>query len=125
MLLSGYVYTCGALVTPPKYDLHGKVVTRKNITCAPPVEIPYYGTDFGRNDICCHCDNEEGETNLHLKGSFQTALPMCMDCENVGKEPVMQRHFGFVCLILFFTSTQQSISYAGRFFLGLTSTKLG
>ena len=31
----------------------------------------------------------------------------------------------FVCLILFFTSTQQSFSYAGRFFLGLTSTKLG
>ena len=24
----------------------------------------------------------------------------------------------FVCLILFFTSTQQSFSYAGRFFLG-------
>ena len=33
--------------------------------------------------------------------------------------------FVFVCLILFFTSTQQSFSYAGRFFLGLTSTKLG
>ena len=31
----------------------------------------------------------------------------------------------FVCLIWFFTSTQQSCSYAGRFFLGLTSTKLG
>ena len=31
----------------------------------------------------------------------------------------------FVCLICFFTSTQQSFSYAGRFFLGLTSTKLG
>ena len=31
----------------------------------------------------------------------------------------------FVCLIYFFTSTQQSFSYAGRFFLGLTSTKLG
>ena len=28
-------------------------------------------------------------------------------------------------LIWFFTSTQQSFSYAGRFFLGLTSTKLG
>ena len=31
----------------------------------------------------------------------------------------------FVCLVCFFTSTQQSFSYAGRFFLGLTSTKLG
>ena len=31
----------------------------------------------------------------------------------------------FVCLILFFTSTQQSFSYAGRVFLGWTSTKLG
>ena len=28
-------------------------------------------------------------------------------------------------LIWFFTSTQQSFSYAGWFFLGLTSTKLG
>ena len=33
--------------------------------------------------------------------------------------------FCFVGLIWFFTSTQQSFSYAGRFFLGLTSTKLG
>ena len=32
---------------------------------------------------------------------------------------------GFDCLICFITSTQQSFSYAGRFFLGLTSTKLG
>ena len=32
----------------------------------------------------------------------------------------------FVCLFVsFFTSTQQSFSYVGRFFLGLTSTKLG
>ena len=31
----------------------------------------------------------------------------------------------FVCLIWFFTSTQQSFSYAGRVFLGWTSTKLG
>ena len=31
----------------------------------------------------------------------------------------------FVCLIWFVTSTQQSFSYAGRFFLGWTSTKLG
>ena len=29
------------------------------------------------------------------------------------------------CLIWFFTSTQQSFSYAGRVFLGWTSTKLG
>ena len=33
--------------------------------------------------------------------------------------------FVFVCLIWFFTSTQQSFSYAGRVFLGWTSTKLG
>ena len=31
----------------------------------------------------------------------------------------------FVCLIWFFTSTQHSFSYAGRVFLGWTSTKLG
>ena len=31
----------------------------------------------------------------------------------------------FVCLIRFLTSTQQSFSYAGRVFLGWTSTKLG
>ena len=32
----------------------------------------------------------------------------------------------FVCLFdLILQSTQQSFSYAGRFFLGLTSTKLG
>ena len=31
----------------------------------------------------------------------------------------------FFCLIWFFTSTQQSFSYAGQVFLGWTSTKLG
>ena len=31
----------------------------------------------------------------------------------------------FVCLIRFFSSTQQFFSYAGRFFLGIISTKLG
>ena len=35
------------------------------------------------------------------------------------------KKFCFVCLIWFFTSTQQSFSYAGRVFLGWTSTKLG
>ena len=38
---------------------------------------------------------------------------------------VMLEGFCLFCLIRFFTSTQQSFSYAGRFFLGLTSTKLG
>ena len=94
MLLSGYDYTCGAPITPPKHSLHGKVVTRKNIICALPVEIPSYGTDFGRNDICCHCGNEEAETNLLLKASFQTVLPMCKDCEKLGKVPVVQKPFG-------------------------------
>ena len=94
MLLSGYDYTCDAPITPPKHSLHGKVVTRKNITCALPVEIPYYGTDFGRRDICCHCGNEEAETNLLLKASFQTVLPICKDCEKLGKVPVVHRPFG-------------------------------
>ena len=94
MLLSGYDYTCGTPITPPKHSLHDKVITRKNITCALPVEIPYYGTDFGRNDIWCHCGNKEAEANLLLKASFQTVLPMCKGCEKLGKVLVVQRLFG-------------------------------
>ena len=66
-------------------------MTHKNITCSLPVEISYYGTNLGRNDICCHCGIEEAETNLHLKESFQTVLPLCKDCEKIGKVPIVQR----------------------------------
>ena len=56
---------------------------------------------------------------------YWCALSRGVTIVNVWTEYVFIYCFLFVCLIWFFTSTQQSFSYAGRVFLGWTSTKLG
>ena len=45
--VSEYDYTCGAPVLPPGNILSSKVMVRASLTCAMPVEIPYYGSELG------------------------------------------------------------------------------
>ena len=80
--LSEYDYTCGA------------VMVRASLTCAMPVEIPNYGSELGRRDICALCAAEEAETDQELKKKYKTVLPICITCKEVGKTPVIQRPFG-------------------------------
>ena len=44
---------------------------RINITCAHPVEIAYYGTGFGRTDICPYCLAEDVQINSDLRKSLK------------------------------------------------------
>ena len=64
-----------------------------------------YAEPFKQSSIWCHFHF----VKKTKKNSFTLPITFCL----------------FVCLIWFFTSTQQSFSYVGRFFLGWTSTKLG
>ena len=43
------------------------VDVRPNLNCAIPVEIPYYGANVGRKDICGHCGCAETQIDLELK----------------------------------------------------------
>ena len=94
LLSEEYEYTCGAPVTPPRHILHGVTMSRDNLTCASPVEIPYYSSDMGRKDICCHCGVEESEVDNDMKKKFRTILPVWADCLKAGKVPVVSRPYG-------------------------------
>ena len=91
--MSEYDYTCGAPVLPPSNTLHSKVMVRAFLTCSMPVEIPYYGSELGKKDICAHCVAEEAEIDQELKKKYKTVLPICIACEE-GKTPVLQCPFG-------------------------------
>ena len=59
-----------------------------------PVEIPYYGADVGRKDICGHCGCAEAQIDLELKKIYKTVLPMCAACQESGKLPITHRPYG-------------------------------
>lgn len=89
--MSEYDYTCGAPVLPPSNAFSSNVVVRASLTCTMPVEIPYYGSELGRRDICAA---EEAETDQELKKKYKTVLPICIACKEEGKTPVLQCPFG-------------------------------
>ena len=69
ILLSEYEYSCGDPITPPRHNdnLLGKVVTRSDLQCLTPIEIPLYGSGLGRQDLCSHYGLEGGIENCeHL-----------------------------------------------------------
>ena len=79
------------------------------VTGKPAPDIPVY-------DVVKENARNSKKRTLHRNMLLPfTGLP----CPRTHKPA---QKFFFIC---FFTSTQQSFSYAGRFFLGLTSTKLG
>ena len=65
---------------------------------------------------------------MHLKQIFNLTLARYFNLGHTDLghvRHILHCFIWWICLILFFTSTQQSFSYAGRVFLGWTSTKLG
>ena len=71
------------------------VDVRPNLNCAIPVEIPYYGANVGRKDICGHCGCAETQIDLELKKNkqYKTVLPMCAACQESGKLPITHRKY--------------------------------
>ena len=64
------------------------------LSCAHPVELAYYAAELGRRDLCAHCGDENAHLDTELKKRYKTVLPMCDACEQVGKQPIVQRPFG-------------------------------
>ncbi|XP_070559193.1 uncharacterized protein [Ptychodera flava] len=94
ILMSENDYTCGAELSPPDHRLHEKVALRPHLSCAVPVEIPYYGADVGQKDVCAHCGCDEAQIDAELKKQYKTVLPMCNACHELGKMPITYRPFG-------------------------------
>ena len=90
------LYTCGAPLLPPNHPLIHTVMLRGNLTCASPIELPFYGTsaDVGRKDLCAHCGIEGGEIDNELKKCFKTVLPICVQCKAMGLDCIVQRPYG-------------------------------
>lgn len=94
IILSEFEYSCGAPITPPGHSLYGKMLTRSNLSCTSPLEIPLYGSDLGRKDLCSHCGSEGGTVCQDSKAKFKSVLPLCEDCRNQGILPVVQCPYG-------------------------------
>ena len=92
--VSEFDYTCGAPLLPPSNTSYEKVMCRSTLNCGTPVELQYYGSSLGRQDICCHCCAEEVEVLPELKDKYQTVLPICKECIGKGKPPVVKRPYG-------------------------------
>lgn len=90
---SEFDYTCGSPLLPPNNNLYKNVMCRSNITCAFPIELQYYSSGIGRNDICCLCANDNATLDMELKKKFKTVLPLCNSCKTEGKNTVVARPF--------------------------------
>lgn len=60
------------------------------LDCRSHIEFPYYAdtninTVNVNKNICCHC-SEAGEKDRDLLKKFKVVLPICCDCQDLGKE---------------------------------------
>ena len=92
--ISEFDYTCRALLLPPSNTSYEKVMCRSTLNCGTPVELQYYGSSLGRQDICCHCCAEEVEVLPELKDKYLTVLPICKECIGKGIPLVVKRPYG-------------------------------
>ena len=92
--MSEFDFTCSAPILPPDHVLASVAITRDILTCASPLEIPFYTARIGRNDLCGICGVEESFINEALKRKYKTVLPICEECESAGKTAIVQRPYG-------------------------------
>lgn len=86
LTLSEYDYTCGAPVLPPNHSLAKFIQIRTEMSCISPIEVSYYSSGIGRGDLCAHCATEDSQCNMDLKKKYKTVLPLCGNCQVVGKK---------------------------------------
>ena len=94
LLIADYEYSCGAPILPPNHSLAETCNVRINITCADPVEIAYYGTGFGRTDICPYCLAEDVQINSDNRKKFKTVIEVCVECLQNGIQAICYRPYG-------------------------------
>jgi hypothetical protein len=47
-----------------------------------------------RVDVCAHCGRSGADPKPELKKVYKTVLPLCKECENDGKKPIVARQYG-------------------------------
>ena len=70
------------------------LATRMNISCQSPIELLYYTAALGPVDVCAHCGRSGADPKPELKKVYKTVLPLCEECENDGKKPIVARQYG-------------------------------
>lgn len=68
--------------------LQGVICVHMQLDCRSHIEFPYYADTNTVNvnkNICCHC-SEAGEKDRDLLKKFKVVLPICCDCQDLGKE---------------------------------------
>ncbi|PJE77315.1 hypothetical protein CI610_03768 [invertebrate metagenome] len=73
--------------------LHGKALVRMTLTCANPIEVPFYSASLGRLDLCYYCGGCDGEVDQELKKQYKTVLPVCLECLE-HEQPPCYRPYG-------------------------------
>ena len=64
---------------------------RIGITCASPVEFPYYSGNVGQPDICSFCGNDQASRDQTLLTKYKVVLPICETCLSSGKKHTCAR----------------------------------
>lgn len=95
--VSMYEYTCGSVLLPPGHALYNSVQVRNDLACCVPIELQYYTSGLGITSMCCYCSSEDGTVNPDLKKKYKTVLPVCQECLDAEKQPVVQRPYGKQC----------------------------
>lgn len=88
---SEYDFTCGGHIADPSVAMLKKVFVREKLTCAYPVETPYYSSAFAKLDLCAHCANDGGVIIIELRKKYKTILPICNVCSAHGKVAIAMR----------------------------------
>ncbi|XP_073720261.1 uncharacterized protein [Misgurnus anguillicaudatus] len=87
-------YNCGSHILEPKHVLASTVQVRLALSCGDPIELAYYRAPFGRQDLCAHCGEPQGNTLPSLLEKFKTVLPCCQVCFGAGKKHIVARPYG-------------------------------
>ena len=87
-------YTCVGHVLPPDNPMHKSVEVKLTINCGDPIELAYYSSKIGREDVCCYCGGTGATQSNALKEKFKTVLPVCAACIKNGLQPITARPYG-------------------------------
>jgi hypothetical protein len=89
-------YICGDVLFQEDSIYYDKIVVRNLLSCAKIMETTYYAKKISSAhfpSVCFHCGSgntiiDEGIQNLKRK--FKVVRPICGECKQAGKEPVVK-----------------------------------
>ena len=91
--MSEYDFTCGSPIADPTCTMLKNIFVRDKLTCASPVETPYYSSSFAQLDLCSYCGNDGGLVDAELRKMYKTVLPICNDCKANRKVAIVMRQY--------------------------------